>query len=218
MYIFLLLGIILSIWASVNVKSKFRKYSNKLNTTGWTADEIAMWILRQNGINDVSIEHIEGELTDHYDPRDKVLRLSDNVYRKKSIAAVGVAAHECGHAIQHAYGYGPLELRSKLVPIANIGSHASEIFIFIGILFGFTGMLNIGILLFSAVVMFYMVTLPVEFNASNRACAVLKNSGYFGDTELSAVRKVLNAAAMTYVASALVAVLQLIRLIAISRD
>lgn len=215
--IFLFLGIAISLWASYNIKTTFNKYSQKRYSKNATAEMVANWILKQNGITNVRIEKIAGSLTDHYDPTQKVLRLSDSVYGSVSMAAIGVAAHECGHAIQDNIAYQPLVTRRKLVPIANIGSTISYPIILLGIIFGATGLLNIGIILFSAVVVFQLVTLPVEFDASKRVCTVLANSNRFSITEIDAVKKVLTAAAMTYLASALNSILQLLRLLNISR-
>lgn len=210
--------LLLSIWAQIKVKSTFASYSQKINSRGITGAQAAAYLLRVNNINDVRIERVSGSLTDHYDPSSKVLRLSESVYGKTSIAAVGVAAHETGHAIQHAVGYGPLVLRSTLVPVANIGSSAGPVLALLGIIFSWNFLLNLGILLFGCAVLFYLVTLPVEFNASSRAVAILGKTGVMSPQELSGVKKVLSAAALTYVASALTAVANLLRLILISRD
>lgn len=210
--------LLLSIWAQIKVKSTFASYSQKINSRGITGAQAAAYLLRVNNINDVRIERVSGSLTDHYDPSSKVLRLSESVYGKTSIAAVGVAAHETGHAIQHAVGYGPLALRSTLVPVANIGSSAGPVLALLGIIFSWNFLLNLGILLFGCAVLFYLVTLPVEFNASSRAVAILGKTGVMSPQELSGVKKVLSAAALTYVASALTAVANLLRLILISRD
>ena len=180
-----------------------------------TGEEAARRILYQNGIQDVRVEHIRGSLTDHYDPSAKVLRLSDAVYGSNSVAAIGVAAHECGHAVQHHQGYAPLKFRSTLVPVANIGSRLGLPLILLGVLFGGAGSLlaQIGIWVFSAAVLFQIVTLPVEFNASNRAMAMLSQYGILGQQEVGHVRKVLGAAALTYVAAAASSILQLLRLL-----
>lgn len=215
--ILLLIGIAITLWASYNIKATFKKYSQLRYSKNATAEVVANWILKQNGITNVRIERISGSLTDHYDPVNKVLRLSDSVYGSVSMAAIGVAAHECGHAIQDSIAYQPLVTRRKLVPIANIGSTISYPIILLGIFFGATGLLNIGIILFSAVVVFQLVTLPVEFDASKRACTILETSNRFAPTEIDAVKKVLSAAAMTYLASALNSILQLMRLLNISR-
>ena len=215
-YILIIIGLIITMWAQWRVNSNFNKYSKVRNMAGLTGAEVAERILHREGIYDVSIEHVSGNLSDHYDPRSKVLRLSDSTYNSTSIAAAGVAAHEVGHAIQHAKGYAPIRIRSVLVPVANIGSYASWILILVGLLF--TGSssqawLTAGIICFAATVLFHLVTLPVEFNASNRAIRVLADCGILYDNEIGGARKVLNAAALTYVASAATAILQLLRLI-----
>lgn len=214
--ILFILSIALSIWASFNIKAQFKKYAQMPYSKHVTADVVANWIMKQNGVTNVRIEHVSGTLTDHYDPSQKVLRLSDGVYGSNSIAAIGVAAHECGHAIQDNQNYQPLVLRRKLVPITNIGSKAAFPIILIGMLFGFTGLYKIGIVLFSVVVLFQLVTLPVEFDASKRACSIMVSSNRFSNDEITAVKKILTAAAMTYLASALSAVIQLLRLISMA--
>lgn len=216
--IFLLFGVGLSIWASYNVNVKFKKYSQMAYSKQVTAEVVANWILKQAHITNVRIERISGNLTDHYDPQAKVLRLSDVVYGSMSVAAIGVAAHECGHAIQDATGYQPLITRRKLVPACNIGSKLSMPIILLGIIFGATGLMNVGIILFSLVVVFQLVTLPVEFDASKRACTILETSGRFMSNEMDGVKTVLKAAAMTYISSALNSILQLIRLVLMSRN
>ena len=215
-YILILIGLIISMWAQYMVSSRFKKYSKVRSMSGLTGAMAAERILHSQGIYDVSIEHVGGRLSDHYDPRGKVLRLSDSTYNSTSVAAIGVAAHECGHAMQHANGYIPIKLRSILVPVANIGSYASWILILVGLLF--TGnssqtWLTAGIVCFAATVLFHLVTLPVEFNASSRAIRVLSGTGMFYGEEISGAKKVLGAAALTYVASAATAILQLLRLI-----
>lgn len=215
--IFLLIGIVITLWASYNIKATFNKFSQLRYSKNAPAEVVANWILKQNGITNVRIERVSGSLTDHYDPTQKVLRLSDSVYGSTSMAAIGVAAHECGHAIQDSIAYRPLVTRRKLVPIANIGSIISYPVILFGIIFGATGLVNIGIILFLAVVIFQLVTLPVEFDASRRACVILEASNRFSATETDAVKKVLTAAALTYLASALNSILQLIRLLNIAR-
>ena len=215
-YLLVLAGVILSLIASARVKSTFSKYAKVRNSRGMTGAEAASRVLQAAGIYDVRIERVSGNLTDHYDPRSKVLRLSDAVYGDSSVAAVGVATHECGHAIQHAVGYGPLTLRSTLVPIANFGSKIAWPLILIGLLFNSqssTMLINIGILAFSAAVVFQLITLPVEYNASNRAIRMIADTGLMQGEEIRAARKVLNAAALTYVASAATAILQLLRII-----
>lgn len=186
------------------------------NARGMTGAQAAEQVLHGAGIYDVRVEHVSGNLTDHYDPRSKVLRLSDAVYSQTSVAAVGVAAHECGHAIQHAKGYGPLKLRSVLVPVASFGSKIAWPLILIGLLINSKSswlIIQIGIIAFSAAVLFQLVTLPVEYNASNRAIRVLADTGMLYGDEIKAAKKVLSAAALTYVASAATAILQLLRLI-----
>lgn len=215
-YLLVLIGLVLSLWAQYMVNTRFKKYSKVRSSRNITGAEVAERILRSYGINDVSIEHIAGKLSDHYDPRNKVLRLSDSTYNSTSVAAIGVAAHECGHAVQHARGYIPVRLRSMFVPVANIGSYASWILIAIGLLF--TGSssqawLTAGIVCFAVTVVFHIITLPVEFNASSRAVKVLENDGILYGDEIKGARKVLSAAALTYVASAATAILQLLRLI-----
>lgn len=216
--IFLLFGVGLSVWASYNVNVKFKKYSQMTYSKHVTAEVVANWILKQAHITNVKIERISGNLTDHYDPQAKVLRLSDVVYGSMSVAAIGVAAHECGHAIQDATGYQPLITRRKLVPVCNIGSKLSIPIILLGIIFSATGLMNIGIILFSLVVIFQLVTLPVEIDASKRACIILETSGRFLPNEMEGIKAVLKAAAMTYISSALNSILQLIRLVLMSRN
>jgi Zn-dependent membrane protease YugP len=210
--------IILSLFAQIMVKSTFSKYSKIRCSRNITGQEAAFLLMKNNSINDVAIEPVSGSLTDHYDPGAKKLRLSEPVYAQPSIAAVGVAAHETGHAIQHARGYGPLVLRSTLVPVANIGSSLGPWLAIAGLTLSMPVLLNAGILIFGAAVLFYIVTLPVEFNASARALALLKSGNVLTQEELSGVRKVLTAAALTYVASALSAIMNLLRLILISRS
>ena len=215
-YILVLIGAILSMLASWNVNGTFRKYSKVRNSRGMTAEMAAQMILQDAGIYDVRIDRIRGNLTDHYSPNEKVLRLSDSVYGSNSVAAIGVAAHECGHAIQHARGYAPLKLRSTLVPIANFGAKIAWPLILIGLLFTSESsslFINLGIIAFSGAVLFQLITLPVEFNASNRAIRMITDSGMMYGEEIVAARKVLNAAALTYVASAATAILQLLRII-----
>lgn len=216
-YILVIIGAIISLIASAGVKSAFNKYSNVRSMSGLTGAEAAARILRSAGITDVRIERVNGHLSDHYAPSQKVLRLSDSVYGSTSVAAIGVAAHECGHAIQHDKEYGPLTLRSIAVPIANIGSVLSWPVIVLGIVLGYTGLAKIGVLLFVFVVLFQIITLPVEFNASSRALAILEGDGILYGDEMKGARKVLRAAAMTYVAAVASSVLQLLRLILIVR-
>ncbi|MDD6023946.1 MAG: zinc metallopeptidase [Oscillospiraceae bacterium] len=216
-YYLVLLGALICALASWNVKSTYRKYSDVFSRRGITAQEAAMRILRSAGIYDVRIERISGSLTDHYSPNEKVLRLSDSVYGQTSVAAIGVAAHECGHAIQHKEGYAPLKLRSASVPIANIGSTLAWPMILLGLILGFTGLAQVGVFLFTFVVLFQLITLPVEFNASRRAIAVLEGQNLLMGEELSGAEKVLRAAALTYVASLLSTILQLLRLVLLTQ-
>ena len=215
-YILVLIGAVLSLWASATVKSTYNKYSRVYSYSGLTGAQAAAQILRQAGIYDVRIEHVSGNLTDHYDPRGKVLRLSDATYGQTSVAAVGVAAHECGHAIQHQVGYAPLQIRGALVPVANFGSTIAWPLILLGLFFNSQmsqALLNLGILAFSLAVLFQIVTLPVEFNASRRAIKILGESNLLYPDELSGTKKVLTAAALTYVAGAASAILQLLRIL-----
>ncbi|UTC65099.1 zinc metallopeptidase [Treponema sp. OMZ 788] len=210
--------LLLSLYAQFKVKAAFSKYSQVQTMRKISGKEAAALLLRSNAISDVNIERVGGSLSDHYDPSHKVLRLSDPVYDKTSIAAVGVAAHETGHAIQDKEKYGPLVLRSTLVPVANIGSAAGPYLALAGIIFGMNLLLNIGIILFACAVLFYLVTLPVEIDASRRALKVLEQNAVLSQEELKGAKKVLSAAALTYVASALTAMANLLRLILISRD
>jgi len=209
--------LLLSMWAQFKVKSTFSKYSKVQCSRGITGASAAAFLLKTNNIDNVKIEAVNGTLTDHYSPSDKKLRLSEPVYGVSSIAAVGVAAHETGHAIQHAVKWGPLALRSTLVPVANIGSSFGPWLAIAGLALSFPLLINIGILLFGGAVLFYLITLPVEFNASSRAIAVLRANNVLNEQELKAVKKVLSAAALTYVASALTAIANLLRLVLLSR-
>lgn len=213
-YILVLIGAVLSLIASAKVNSTFNKYQKVRSASGLTGAETAQRILQQNGIYDVAVEHVSGNLSDHYDPTNKVLRLSDSTYSSSSVAAVGVAAHECGHALQHHVGYGPLRFRTAIVPAANIGSKLGIPIILLGVLLGSNYFLiELGIWVFSLAVLFQIVTLPVEFNASNRAMTMMERYGILSGDELRSTRKVLSAAAMTYVAAAASSILQLLRLI-----
>jgi len=207
-----------SLYAQFKVKSTYSKYSKYSNMRGLTGYDIARAVLDRNGLYDVQVQATPGELSDHYDPRTRVVRLSEGVFHSSSVAAIGVAAHETGHAIQHKEGYAPMALRSTLVPVANIGSMAGPYMAIFGIMFGWDGLTNLGILLFTAAVAFYLVTLPVEFNASTRAVRALETSGVLTRDEIEPARKVLRAAAMTYVASAAVAMANLLRLILLSNS
>ena len=215
-YILVLIGAVICMIASARVKSTYNKYSRYRSASGMTGAEAAQRILNTAGIYDVTIQHVSGNLTDHYNPSNKTLNLSDSVYGSTSVAAVGVAAHECGHAIQHQKNYVPLTLRAAIVPVANLGSTLAWPLILIGLLFSRnTGVLfiDLGIICFSFAVIFQLVTLPVEFNASRRALRILGEQGILSEIELPYTRKVLQAAALTYVASAASAILQLLRLI-----
>jgi Zn-dependent membrane protease YugP len=213
-YILVLIGVVISLAASGRVRSTFTRYSRVGSMSGLTGAQAADRLLKEAGIYDVRIERVSGNLSDHYDPRRKVLRLSDSVYGQSSLAAIGVAAHECGHALQHQHSYAPLILRSTLVPVANIGSMASWPIILLGVFMSYNEFLiNLGIILFSAAVLFQIITLPVEFNASKRAIAKLGETGILYGDELRQSKKVLDAAALTYVAAAAATILQLLRLI-----
>ncbi len=225
--IFVVPALLLSLIASSLVSSRFSKFDKVKSKKNITGAQAAQLLLQANNINDVKIQHIAGKLTDNYDPTKKVLSLSDSTYSSSSIAAVGVAAHETGHAIQHARGYVPIKIRSHLVPIANIGSQFGPILIMIGLgLFAGQAALssyaplivNLGIGLFCGAVAFYLITLPVEFNASSRALKILKSSNTLDDEELKGVRKVLSAAALTYVGSALNAIGNLLRILVLSKN
>ena len=215
-YMLVLLGVVLCMAASAKMNSTFNKYSRIRNHSGITGREAAEQILHRSGIYDVRVEHVSGNLTDHYDPKNKVLRLSDATYNSVSVAALGVAAHECGHAVQHATGYAPLKIRGSLVPVANFGSTIAWPLIILGLFIGGNSsslLINLGILAFSLAVLFQIVTLPVEFNASSRALRILGGSGLLYEDEVKDTRKVLTAAALTYVAGAASAILQLLRII-----
>lgn len=214
-YVLLLPAIILALYAQYRVQSTFRKYSEVRAGSGYTGAHVAAELLRRQGITDVKIEPIQGMLSDHYDPRTKVLRLSPDVYGSDSLAAVGVAAHETGHALQHRDGYAPLALRSAIVPIASFGTTAAFILFMIGLFASLPRLMDLGILLFLGYVIFSLITLPVELNASGRAVAMLQGQGLVLPQEAQGVREILNAAALTYVAAAAMALLQLVRLIAL---
>ncbi len=216
--ILVIIGAGLSMLASLMVQSTYARYKKAGNKRGYTAEQVAEEILRSAGINNVSIQRIAGDLTDHYSPNEKILRLSDSVYGSSSVAAIGVAAHECGHAIQDQVDYGPLRLRAMSVPLANIGSRLSFPLIIFGLIIGATPFVKLGILLFCLVVFFQVITLPVEFDASRRALKVLRERNILYDKELSGARKVLVAAALTYVAAVISSLLQLLRLILISNS
>ncbi len=215
--IYVLPAMIIAMIAQARVSSTFNKYSRITNARGITGAEVAQKILSLYGIFDVKIERVSGNLTDHFDPRTKVIRLSDNVYSSTSVAALGVAAHETGHAIQHNKEYVPIKLRNAVLPVANIGSSLAFPLVILGIIFSFPTLVNFGIILFSAVVIFQIVTLPVEFNASRRAISIMESQYILSDEELSGAKKVLSAAAMTYVASTIVALGNLLRLLNIAK-
>ncbi len=208
---------LLALWAQQRVKSTYRRYSGIRNARGMTGAEAARYILDNNGLTYVRIEHIAGSLTDHYDPRQQVVRLSDAVYGSASIAAVGVAAHECGHAVQHAEEYTPLKIRNAIIPITNIGSSIAVPVFMVGLLFNFRAIMALGVLLFSLLALFQLITLPVEFNASRRALATIDERGLLTADESKGAKKVLSAAALTYVAALASTMAQLGRLVIISR-
>ena len=218
--IFIVPCAILSLICQIAVKSTFSKYSAVRNSRNMTGAQAADFVLRQNGVTGVRIEHVSGSLTDHFDPRSNTIRLSDTVYNSASVAAVGVAAHEAGHAVQHAQNYLPNKIRSAILPAARVGSGLSWIFILLGFIFYFrigAVLLYIGIILFSASVLFTVATLPVEFNASSRALKTIKDNNLLPPEEYKGARSVLRAAAMTYVASAITAIMQLLRLLFIAK-
>ncbi len=213
--------IILSAICQANVSYAFSKYSQIPNSRNMTGAQAAEYVLRQNGVTGVRIEHISGNLTDHFDPKTNIIRLSDNVYSATSVAAIGVASHEAGHAVQHAQNYLPNKIRSAILPLANIGSRTSWGLIILGLIFssriGFT-LLYIGIALFAFSVIFTVATLPVEFNASNRALKCIKETNLLNSNEYIGAKRTLQAAAMTYVASALTSIMQLVRLLVIAKN
>ena len=218
-YILVVIGAVICMIASEIVKGTYNNYSKLRSKSGNNGEQVAQRVLQAAGIYDVQVRHVSGSLTDHYDPRTKTVNLSDPVYNATSVAALGVAAHECGHAIQHAKSYAPLSIRSALVPIANFGSMLAWPVILIGLFFNTRSsglIIDIGILLFSAAVLFQLVTLPVEFDASRRALVMLRTQGILADDELRYTRRVLKSAALTYVASAAAAILQLLRIILIT--
>ncbi len=212
-YLLLIAGVVLSMLVSSKMKSTAAKYSRVRSHCGMTGAEAATRILQAAGISYIKVQPVSGQLTDHYDPRTKTVNLSESSYHQTSLTAIGVAAHECGHAIQDAQEYAPLNIRSALVPVANFGSRLSWPIFFAGLLFGVTPLLTLGIILFSAAVLFQLVTLPVEFNASSRALTMLESTGIMYQDELKGTKKVLKAAAMTYVAALASSALQLLRLI-----
>ena len=216
-YILLILAMIFSLYASFNVNSTFEKYSRVNSSRGQTAAEIARQILDSNGLYDISVVQVAGNLTDHYDPRKKIIALSMSVHNSTSVGAIGVAAHEVGHAIQYAKGYLPIKLRMTILPIAQFGSRIWLLLFLVGILFSLPILRNAGIVLFAAIALFQLITLPVEFNASSRAIKTIENQGILYGEEIKGARKTLNAAAMTYVAALAVSITQLLRLITATR-
>ena len=212
-YILLVIpAIIFATWASANVNSTFKKYSKVMSMSGYTSNDVVRRILDSNGLYNVKIEHISGNLTDHYDPKANVIRLSDTVDGSRSAAAIGVAAHEAGHAVQHATGYFPIKVRMAIIPVCNIGSNLALPLVILGLVLGNYSLCSLGIIAFSLATFFQLVTLPVEFNASNRAIKTLEN-GYMSDDDLKAAKKVLSAAALTYVAALAVSLANLLRLV-----
>lgn len=215
-YLLILPGLILALWAQSKVSSAYAKWSRYQALSGATGAQVAQDLLWRNGINDVRVELGQGQLTDHYDPQRKVIRLSRNVYSGSSVAALAIAAHETGHVIQHAKGYAPLEIRNNLVPIANIGSMMAWPLFIIGLLMGAVGLAKLGIFVFAGALLFHLVTLPVEYNASSRALAMLTSGGYItNQREAAGAKDVLSAAALTYVAATAMAALQLLRMVAL---
>ena len=213
--IFVLPALIFTMYAQSKVSSTFKKYSTVANRQGFTGAQVARRILDMNGLHNVVVERISGNLTDHFDPRSNVVRLSDSTYSSTSVAAIGVAAHEVGHAVQHAEGYAPIKIRNSIVPVVQIASYAAWPLAIFGIILSFDNLANFGVILFGAVVLFQLITLPVEFNASSRAVKTLENYAILDGDELQSSKKVLSAAAMTYVASAAVAIANLLRLLTI---
>lgn len=219
-FILIIPALILAVYAQAKVSSAFNRYSAVRSSRGVTGAEAARGILDQAGLRDVAIERIGGRLADHYDPRRRVLRLSSDVHDRASLAALGVAAHEAGHAIQHNVGYAPMRLRSAILPAAQIGSQGAWILFLLGLFLNALSLMDLGIILFAAAVAFQLVTLPVEYNASGRAIALLQSGGYISESEVGPTRQVLSAAGLTYLAATLMAVLQLVRLLVLrgSRD
>ena len=212
-WMMLLPVLLITIYAQAKVSSNFKRYSQVTNRRYLTGAQAAEAVLRRHGIYDVRIERVSGNLTDHYDPRSNVIRLSQSVYDSPTIAAVGVAAHEAGHAVQYAVGYGPIRLRSALIPVTQIGSQFGVVLLFLGILLSFEPLFLAGIVLFGATTVFQLVTLPVEYNASHRAIETIESAHLLDDEELVGAKKVLSAAALTYVAALLTSVVQLLRFI-----
>ena len=204
-------AMLIALLAQINVSSTFNRYAQVASRRGLTGAQAAEAVLRAHGVYDVRIERVSGRLSDHYDPRSNVIRLSDSVYGSTSVASLGVAAHEAGHAVQYAQGYGPIKLRTAIIPICNVGSQLSILLIVLGLVLYFPALFGVGVILFAVAVFGQLVTLPVEFNASGRAMASLRDTGLLDEQELRGARKVLTAAAMTYVAALLVSIAQLLR-------
>lgn len=217
-YFLVIIGFIFAMIASGGVQSAFNKYSKVKSYRNYTGADAARKILDDNGLYNVRIEHINGNLSDHYDPKANVIRLSDSTYSDTSVAAIGVAAHEAGHAVQHAVGYVPIKVRNAIVPAVNVASTLSMPLFLIGLIFALPALTNVGIILFSGALVFQVVTLPVEFNASRRAITILNQSAMLEEDELRGAKKVLNAAAMTYVAAVISTALQLLRLVLLSNS
>jgi hypothetical protein len=218
-YIWLVIpALLLSIYAQWKVSSTFKKYSRVMSRRGYSGAAVARKLLDENGLSDIDVAPVSGKLTDHYSPQKKIINLSNEVYSGDSVSSIGVAAHETGHALQDRDEYGPMKLRAWLVPVANIGSSAGPYIVIIGLIFSLDILLQIGIVLFSAAVAFYLVTLPVELNASRRALEQLETTGILQKDEIPPAKKVLNAAALTYIAAALSAIMTLLRLVLISRN
>lgn len=216
-YILVIPGLLLGMWAQYRVTSAYKKYGRIHTRRGMTATEVSRALLKDSNNGDVTVSSVQGELTDHFDPRTKTLKLSPGVYASDSVSAIGIAAHECGHAMQAGDGYAPLKLRSAIVPVVNIGSRLYFPIFLLGILFSWQPLMTAGIICFAISLVFSLITLPVEFNASRRAIAVLESGDYVTDEEMKGVKAVLSAAAMTYVAAAINSLLQLVRLLIISR-
>lgn len=214
--ILILVGLVLSLLAQWGINSAYKKQSNVMNTRGISGADAARRILDLNGLSNVRVERVSGQLSDHYDPRTNVVRLSDGVHSSRSVAAVGIASHEAGHALQHNLGYAPIKMRNAILPVAKISSQLSVPLIFLGLIASFGVLVDIGILLFCGTLIFQLVTLPVEFNASRRAVKIIEETDMLSGSEAAGAKKVLRAAAMTYVAAVAVSALQLIRLIGIS--
>ncbi|MBR4723655.1 MAG: zinc metallopeptidase [Clostridia bacterium] len=217
-YFLVLIGFLLASFASMGVQRAFNKYSKVKSVRHYTGKDAARKILDENGLYNIRVENISGNLTDHFDPSSNVIRLSDSTYNSDSVAAIGVAAHEAGHAVQHAEGYVPIRIRNSIVPAVNLCSTLAMPLFIIGLLLGMVNLANVGIILFSGALIFQIVTLPVEFDASRRAVKILDNSAMLDEDELSGAKKVLRAAAMTYVAAVLASALQILRLILLSNS